>query len=185
MSPYLCTEHQLSPFLYRPKASRSLTLSWKQSQKAVGGFTVSPSTQPNIGLRWSHLSFLTQVIIFLYRTEFKAMFPTSVCIYYRLKSVPSCKHPGLQIVPLSCAELFQDISISRIGKTSKQLQHNQKKQGVYHNQNVLPKCSTTLLTSPPVLLIIHYGQENGPKYNFLFVFSLTESLCKILLYPHC
>lgn len=126
-----------------------------------------------------------QVIIFLYKMEFKAVLPTSVCIYYRLKSIPSCKHPGLQIVPLSRAELFQDISTSRIGKTSKQLQHNRKKQGVYHNQNVLPKCSTTLLTSPPALLIIHYGQENGPKYNFLFVFSLPESLCKILLYPHC
>lgn len=106
-----------------------------------------------------------------------------MCIYHRLQSTPSCKHPGLQLVPLNRAELFQDISTSRTGKTSKQLQHNRKKQGADHNQNVLPKCSTTLLTSPPALLIIYYGQENSPKYNFLFVFSLLESLQKYSFSP--
>lgn len=150
-------------FLYRPKAPRSLAWRWKQSQKAARGSTLSPNTQPNTSLCWSHSSSLTQVAIFLYKTEFKAVLPTSDCIYYRPKSIPSCKHPGLQIVPLSPAQLFQDISTSRIGKTSKQLQRNRKKQGVDHNQNVLPKCSTTLLTSPSALLIIHYGQENSPK----------------------
>lgn len=106
-----------------------------------------------------------------------------VCFYYTLKSIPSCKHHCSQIIPLASEGLFQDISTSRIGKTSKQLPQNRKKQGVYHNQNVLPKCSTALLTSPKALLIIHYSQENGPKDNSLFVFSLPESLCKILLYP--
>lgn len=108
--------------------------------------------------------------------EFKAVLLISICFYHRPKSVPSCKHPGSQIVPLSQAELFQDISTNRNGKTNKQLLPNQEKQVAYHNQNVLPKCSTALLTSPPALLIIHRGQENGPKYNFLFVFSLPPLL---------
>lgn len=102
--------------------------------------------------------------------EFKEVLPASVCTCWRLKSIPSCKHSGWQAVPLNQARLFQDISSSGIGKSSKQLQHNRKKQGVYHNQNVLPKCSTTLLTSPPALLIIHYSQENSPKYNFVCLF---------------
>lgn len=102
--------------------------------------------------------------------ELKQYLQLQCAFVKRLKSIPSCKHSGLQTVPLNQARLFQDISSSGIGKSSKQLQRNRKKQGVYHNQNVLPKCSTTLLTSPPALLIIHYGQENSPKYNFVCLF---------------
>lgn len=104
------------------------------------------------------------------RPEFKAVLPASVCICWRLKSILSCKHPGSQTVTLNRARLFQDISSSGIGKSSKQLQQSRKKQGVYHNQNVLPKCSTTLLTSPPALLIIHHDQENSSKYDFVCLF---------------
>jgi len=50
--------------------------------------------------------------------QFKTVLPTSVCICFRLKSIPSCKDPGLQTVSLRRVELFQDVSTGRIGKTS-------------------------------------------------------------------
>lgn len=171
MSQFLWAEHWAR---HSPKVPRPFPFSWAQGQQAALRFTVSP-----------HQPILMQVSISSYKTEFEAVLPTLACRYRRPMAAPSCKHPGFHAAPSSCEELFRCAGTTRTGKTSKQLQRNRHEQGAQHSPNVPPKGSTALLTSPPSAVIIHHGQDSAPKYSFLVLFSLSERLCKTLLFPHC